>query len=193
MKIFKRTLYFNPYNDFRIISRASEITIRMNKFRPTGEDADYELFEFPNVLKLEIVINQEKFRFTWERQLHVVEAFRKSLSWFYDTKLKDLFYKSEDGTLYFNNDHNNVKTIVYSGTKNHQVMEIVPVVVEREGQRLEGVLVKINQEASFATLSISELMEVLSILTNFNFSSEMVLMFEMAKALEGIKLVENTF
>lgn len=192
MKIFKRTLYYARYTDFKIVSRANEITIGLNRFTPTGSDTNYELFEFPNVLKLEIVVGQEKFRFGWERHLHVVNAFSKAFEWFFNDKLKDLFYKSEDGMLYFNNDYNNLKSVVYSGINTHQIIEIVPVIVEREEQRLEGVLIRVNEQASFATLSVNELMEVLSVLSNFDFSSEMTLMFEMAKALEGIKLVDNT-
>lgn len=191
MKIFKRTLYWSQ--DVKIVSRASEIVISLNKFKPTGSDTEYELFEFPNILKLEIMVGKENFRFTWERHIHVINTFQTALSWFYDKSKKDLFYKSsEDGCLYFNNDYNSLKVTAYSGKKTHQFLEIVPVLIERENQRLEGVLLSVNDKSAFATLTVSELTEMISVLTNFNFSSELVLYFEMAKALDGIKLVDNS-
>lgn len=179
--------------NIKILSRASEIVISLNRFKPTGKDTEYELYEFPNVLKLEISVGKENFRFTWERHMHIINVFQTALSWFYDESKKDLFYKSEDGYLYFNNDYNSLKVTAYSGKKTHQFLEIVPVLIERENKRLEGVLISVNDKAAFSTVTVSELTEMISILTNFNFSSELVLFFEMAKALEGIKLVDNSF
>lgn len=190
LKIFKHNLYYNQDADLKIISRASEVNITRSQFRPTNSDADYDMYTFPNILKLEISIGKDSFKFSWEKHLAVLKAFKDAIGWFTDTEKKDLFYKSSDGNLYFNNDYNALCTSAYSGKQTHQFLEIRPAIVQRDFTNYEGVVIMLNNTQSFATLTFTELYDVYSVLSQFNFSSELVLFFEMAKGLDGVKISE---
>ena len=181
MKIYKRDIYKTPDGAFRMTSKLAEPAIAYNKFR-ASDGTDFDIYSIPDRLKLEFSVNGATFKFGWERHLHVLKKIQAVLSWFYDKEKKDLFYKNEAGDLFYNSEYNSLVETLYSGQKDHSFIEIRPVVVERGPYKYEGVTFAINDKTSFATLTVSELYDVISILTDFSFQTETDILLRIAQS-----------
>lgn len=175
---------------FRIFSKMTEFDIMYSQFRaPDG--TNFELYNIPDRLKLEISISGKNFKIGWERHLIVLNAFSKAFEWFYEEKKKDLFYKDEAGDLFYNAEYNHLVETVYSGQKDHSFIEIRPVVVERGTSKCEGVIVALDDKESYAMLTITELMQVVAIISQFSFQEETNILMNAMQTTGKIRIVNQ--
>lgn len=190
LKIFKREIYRTQDGSFKLSSKLTEFDITYSKFQ-TSDGTNFEMYSVPDRLKLEFNVNGSSFKFGWERHLHVLKKIQSVLVWFYDKDKKDLFYKNEAGELFYNSEYNNLVETLYSGHRDHSFIEIRPVVVERGPNKYEGVTFAVNDKASFATLTISELYDIISILTHFSFQTETDMLMRIAQTTGKISITDK--
>lgn len=175
---------------FKIYSKMTEMSMSYNQFR-AGDGTNFEIYTIPDRVKLEISISGKNFKIGWERHIHLLNGFSKALEWFYDEKKKDLFYKDDTGDLFYNAEYNKLVETIYSGQKDHSFIEIRPVVVERGTSKAEGIIVALDDRESYATLTVSELTQVVAILSQFSFQSETnILLNAMQSACGQIPVVD---
>lgn len=183
------------FGDLRIKSKAANIIIDRREWVATKDNTKWVTLSTPSVVKLELSINRSKFTITWEHHVQLLNALGTAMEWFYDTNKKDLFVKSEDGQLFFNNDYNNLKVSAYSGKKTHNFLEIRPVVVERDNfKKYEGVIIMLNDTDDYVCITLEELVSLTHILSSFDYTQELMLFMRMASEDKQLRVVnEGTF
>lgn len=163
--------------------------IRQMDFTPQGGVEAWHIYSLSGNVKLELVVGKQKFTFGWKKHLHVLMSLKKALAWFYDESKKDMFVE-DNGTLYFNNDYNGLVVAINSG--NNQFIEIRPAVIERGDKRYEGIVMAVNESSEYAMLTISEFLEIVSVIQNFDFTAMLNVFLNMAKTTNNLKLVKDT-
>lgn len=173
----------------RSLYRLNNLEIQSRLFNPGVQvfdmDSDFRIFTLLSNVRVAISIGSEKFNFEWKDHLRVLTFFELVLDWFYNEKMKDIFYRSESGELCFNADYNKLSNMVYSDLK-HEFMQAKPTLVQRD-KTYEGVILCINKVEASICLTVRELLEVSSILHYLNFSTEANLLISVMKNLHAEK------
>lgn len=190
MKIFKREIYRTHDGTFRLISKLTEFPITFSKFQ-SSDGTNFEMYSIPDRLKLEFNVNGASFKFGWEKHMQVLKKLQYVIAWFYDSDKKDLFYKNENGELFYNAEYNNLVETMYSGQKDHSFIEIRPAVIDRGTNKYEGVTFAVNDKASFATLAVFELFDIVSIISHFSFQMETDLLLRIAQTTGKLSVVDR--
>lgn len=142
--------------------------------------------DFTAKLTLLHTVTKEKFKITPYNLYNIVRNLEIAVNWFYDDKMKDLFYM-EDGILNFNYDY--AKLYVNATSPDGEHIEIRPVVDYGKSERgRESVVVYINNTDSYAIMERSDLEAFYTILKGFSFQSEaLLLLYELDRAVENFK------
>lgn len=192
MKLFRRELFRSEDSAFRIFSKMSEFDITYTRFR-SSDGVEFEMYNIPDRVKLAISIAGKSFNIGWQRHMHALNGFSKAFEWFYEKKKKDLFYKDEAGDLFYNSEYNNLVETIYSGQKDHSFIEIRPVVVERGMSKYEGVIIALDDKESYAMLTVSELMQVVAIMSQFSFQAEANILMNAMQSTGKIRVVDQNY
>lgn len=188
MAYYERLLFYR--SGLKIRSRVPEVAIQRREWVPP-EGGKRCMYTLNSPVKVEISIDKAKFTFMWERHIHVLNAFSRALEWFFDKNKGDLFCKSEDGTLFFNSDYNNLLEGVSSGPPLYDHLEIRPVIVERDNfKRYEGVIIMIKNSDDYACLTVDELLSVVGVLSSIDFASELMLFMQTAQMTQSFSITD---
>lgn len=100
------------------------------------------------------------------------------IHWFYDPGKKDLFCLDDKNIPHFNSVYQNLKYVV-KNKRNGNRIDFAPAEVEVEGTIVEGVILTINYLDNISYVSLSELEDIYSILSNFSYQSEILVLSQM--------------
>ena len=171
----------------RNLYRLNNLEIQSRLFNPNVEsfdmDADFRILTLTANVRIVISIKSEKFTIEWKDHLRVLTFFETVLDWFYNEKMKDIFYRSENGDLCFNADYNKLSSMVYSNLK-HEFLQAKPTLVQRD-KTYEGIILCVNKVEASICLTVRELLEVTSILQYVNFSTEANLLLSVMKSIHN--------
>lgn len=109
--------------------------------------------------------NRKKVRDTIEMVIH----------WFYDPGKKDMFFIDDNNEKQFNLDYQNLRMAVKNKNKNTSLV-FSPCIVDGQYGPEEGVCMYINDPSNIVFLTLSDLKEVLSVIDEFNFQTESILL-----------------
>ena len=115
-----------------------------------------------------------------------IKFFNSIVKWFYDENLKDLFLQGENNKLIFNTEYTKLSMVTKPDPFSNSVMKATPAVIRFEtGQEYEGIYLYINRNDFVIPLVLSDVEDILSILSNFSFenaASTMLLSFMYSKS-----------
>lgn len=122
--------------------------------------------------------NNKSFRINRVNRRRLLRTIETALDWF--KTIEDLFVV-KDGTLYFNTDYNNLKSVYapkyYENPQ--QGMKIVPTTIEvGNGVMNEGVILYINRLENHILLLKDELQELYDLLVDFDFAAETLVTYQ---------------
>jgi len=120
------------------------------------------------------------FKVNQRNHYRVLKALNTAFSWFFDEKLKNLFYENEDGQLCYNNEYNYLEVNLKDGATTIQRLKIIPsVVVDKDDRDCEGILMYINSSSSVARLTITQFQDLFGIIKNFSFQNEISILYNL--------------
>lgn len=126
------------------------------------------------------------YKITPRNIYRTIKFFNSIVKWFYDEDMKDLFVQGENGKLLFNPDYSKLCVSTKPDPFSDSVMKATPAVIRYEtGQEYEGIYLYINKNEFIIPLILSDIEDILGILSTFSFegaASSMLLGFMHSKS-----------
>jgi hypothetical protein len=114
------------------------------------------------------------FKMTSKNINRVVKSLNKAYSWFFDKSLPDLYVLDDKGVTRFNADYKHLHVTV-RGSK-EDLLRIIPVEIEAMDKVEEGVYLQINTTENIIPLTVTELCDLISILSEIRFEEQITML-----------------
>lgn len=110
------------------------------------------------------------YKITPRNIYRTIKFFNSIVKWFYDEDMKDLFVQGDTGKLLFNPDYAKLGVVTKPDPFSENIMKATPAVIRYEtGQEYEGIYLYINKNEFLIPLTLSDVEDILGILSTFSF------------------------
>lgn len=128
------------------------------------------------------MLKYRSFKITIANFKDVLRTIERAIKWFGGETYRDMYIETEDGILLLNADYKQLYSTTDRSYFEDQLLKITPCVLEVANNKYTpGVYLFINLLENRIDLSINELVRLYDILSDFNFTNEMILCLELLK------------
>lgn len=128
------------------------------------------------------------FKMTPRNHWKVLNFFNTMARWMLD--FKDLFLYDDKNELIFNYDYKDLKELVKSNYTESLIMKAAPAVLTFNENKIPGVCLYINKENQMCQLTDDDVIQLFSVVRDFNFQDEMILLIQLFMAHSNNQLPE---
>lgn len=128
------------------------------------------------------MLKYRSFKITTANFKDVLRTIERVLKWFVGDRFQDMYVETDDGILLLNADYKQLYETTDRTYFEDQMLKFTPCVLEVANNKYTpGVYLFVNLLENRVDLSLNELIRLYDILSDFNFTNEMILCLEVLK------------